>query len=230
MMLLKIWMLKYGGTMIIASDLEGTLTTGATWKGLEDYLKQEGHGLSYNLFFASRMLTYLGVKLKLVELQRFKNRWLADLIRLYFKGQTVDQFDRVADWVAEHELWPKRRPDVVAELQSHAAQGHQVVITSGVFTPIVRAFAQRAGINGVLATALEVVDGRLTGRVDGLPNAGPQKAANLITYLDGQPLLAAYGDTLADVPMLERSQTPVAVYPDTDLRPIAESRGWRIIG
>lgn len=215
--------------MIVASDLEGTVTTGATWKGLESYIKQQGHGLSYSLFFASRMAFYLGVKLKLVELQHFKNRWLADLIRLYFASQTIEQFDQAADWIAAHELWPKRRPDVIAELRQHAAQGHQVVITSGVFTPIVRAFARRAGIDGVLATSLEVVDGRLTGRVDGLPNAGPQKAANLMAYVNGQQLLAAYGDTLADVPMLERSQTPVAVYPDDDLRPIAESRGWRII-
>lgn len=216
--------------MLVASDLEGTVTTGETWKGLESYIKQQGHGLSYNLFFASRMLHYLAVKLKLAELQQFKNRWMADLIRLYFAGQTVEQFDQAADWIAEHELWPKHRPDVIAELQEHAAQGHQVVITSGVFTPIVRAFAQRAGIDQVLATSLEVIDGRLTGRVDGLPNAGPQKATNLVAYLNGQQLLAAYGDTLADVPMLERSQTPVAVYPDADLRPIAESRGWRIIG
>lgn len=215
--------------MIVASDLEGTATTGATWRGLESYIRQQGHRLSYSLFFASRIPYYLAVKLKLAELQGFKNRWLADLIRLYFAGQAVEQFDQAADWVAEHELWPKRRPDVIAELQEHAAQGHQVVITSGVYTPIVRAFARRAGIDGVLATSLEVIDGRLTGRVDGLPNAGPQKAANLMAYLNGQSLLAAYGDTLADVPMLERSQAPVAVYPDEDLRPIAESRGWRII-
>ncbi len=215
--------------MIVASDLEGTLTTGASWKGLEAYLKQEGHRLDYSLFYASQIPNYLGVKLKLVELQHFKNNWMADIVRRFFKGQPVEQFDQAADWVVDHEMWPKHRPDVIAELQEHAAQGHQVVITSGVFTPIVRAFAQRAGIDQVLATQLEVIDGRLTGRVDDKPNAGPQKAANLTAYLNGQTLLAAYGDTLADVPMLEHSQTPTAVYPDADLRPIAEARGWRII-
>ena len=42
-------------------------------------------------------------------------------------------------------------------------------------------------------------------------------------------IVAAYGDTLSDLPMMEMSEQPVAVYPDAKLRRVAEERGWRIV-
>jgi phosphoserine phosphatase len=42
-------------------------------------------------------------------------------------------------------------------------------------------------------------------------------------------IIAAYGDTLSDLPMLEMSENPIAIYPDAGLRKLAESRGWQMI-
>lgn len=39
----------------------------------------------------------------------------------------------------------------------------------------------------------------------------------------------AYGDSLDDLPMLELVERPVAVNPSSELRLVAEERGWRII-
>jgi len=42
-------------------------------------------------------------------------------------------------------------------------------------------------------------------------------------------IVAAYGNTISDLPMLEMSEQPVAVYPDAKLRRVAERRGWRVM-
>ena len=60
-------------------------------------------------------------------------------------------------------------------------------------------------------------------------NTGSEKVRRLLRLLAGRSLWAAYGDTLADVPMLELSPQPVAVCPDRHLRRVALRRGWRII-
>jgi phosphoserine phosphatase len=49
--------------------------------------------------------------------------------------------------------------------------------------------------------------------------------AGLISSVD-----FAYGDTLMDVPLLEHADHPVAVYPDANLRVLAQERGWEIMG
>ena len=42
-------------------------------------------------------------------------------------------------------------------------------------------------------------------------------------------VLAAFGDTLADVPMLALATRAVAVAPDAKLRREATTRGWEIL-
>lgn len=142
---------------------------------------------------------------------------------------TEDEFAAVAEWAVEREMWPQRRPEVIAELEGHHRDGKRVILTSGGYTPVVERFAARMGFGEVIATPLEVVDGRITGRVAGPSNTGARKAESLRAALDGNALDAAYGDTLLDGTMLELAATPVAVYPDTGLARMARQRGWRIL-
>ncbi|MEA3351044.1 MAG: haloacid dehalogenase-like hydrolase [Chloroflexota bacterium] len=102
-------------------------------------------------------------------------------------------------------------------------------IVSSAYQPIVAAFARRIG-DGVRAIGSRLVykGNRLSGVV--LPiNSYQQKAENILSFYKDTPIIAAYGDTLSDLPMLEISQTPVAVYPDDDLRSVAEAKGWRVL-
>ena len=41
--------------------------------------------------------------------------------------------------------------------------------------------------------------------------------------------LTFYSDSTNDLPLLEKSHTPVATNPDARLRAVAETRGWRIL-
>ena len=80
-----------------------------------------------------------------------------------------------------------------------------------------------------LATPIEVVDGVLTGRTLAPTQSGTEKAAAVRSLAEGAEVIAAFGDTAADVPLLELATRPVAVAPDRRLRRVAAARGWDVI-
>ena len=59
---------------------------------------------------------------------------------------------------------------------------------------------------------------------------GQDKADKIRKSLGVERIDVAYGDTSADIPMLEMAEHPVAVYPDDRLKAVALERGWEIFG
>jgi HAD superfamily phosphoserine phosphatase-like hydrolase len=210
----------------IATDLEGTLTTGATWRGFGNYLKQYRSALAYNLFLALRLPMPVLVSTGLLDQQRAKSAWIADQLKL-FTDATVEDVHHMAEWVVEHEMWPRRRPAVLEEIEQHRVNGRRVILVTGTYQPIAEVFAARIGVEA-LGTPLKFVDGRLAG-IDAAVSVKSTKADNLRAQIGDEPVLAAYGDTVSDIPMLEMAEHPTAVHPDKRLRAAADARGWRII-
>jgi HAD superfamily hydrolase (TIGR01490 family) len=213
--------------MTVASDLEGTLTTGAQVLGIARYCLRHGRILPLVRFFVVRLPGLIFVRFGLTDKQAHGDRLLMDLPQLLKGMSELDVYD-VAAWVVEHELWPKRRQSAIAELQRQRAAGHQIVVCSGAFQPIVEAFAQRIDAIGI-GTPLEMQNGRATGRISGLINDGTTKVEQLRAVLSGKGLDYAYSDGISDLPMLEFSKTPVVIHPDDKLKKVAQSKGWRII-
>jgi len=210
---------------IVAFDLEGTLTAGVAWEGLRDYLLAHGEGDKFRRFFRKNLLPVLAFRFGLLRDERaFKERWILGIMRL-FADYTTQRFEEVAAWVVERTFWPNRRDLLVAELERHVANGRHVIIVSGMFEPILQQFAAKLQVAS-MGTALEVVNGRLTGEIIGQLNVGRAKVARL--QQAGQ-LVAAYGDTARDIPMLELAETAVAVHPDKQLRQAALQNNWRIL-
>src|SRR5439155_26338517 len=87
------------------------------------------------------------------------------------------------------------------------------------------------GLDGVVGTRAEVVDGRYTGELDGEMCHGPEKARR-VAQLAGENDIDldrsyAYSDSVNDLPLLELVGFPVAMNPDRALRQIARQRGWQ---
>jgi HAD superfamily phosphoserine phosphatase-like hydrolase len=217
--------------IIVASDLEGTLTTGETWKGIARYLERNGKSRAYRNFFNAR---FAGALLARAGLNRreFQNRWITDLLGL-FEGAYYGEFLEAAEWVVEHELWHNRRRSVLAVLETCKSEGARVILASGTYQPVLEVFAKRCSPNlggfEVIGTKLEMVTGKLTGKIVGQVNVGKVKAASLQAALYSEPLEAAFGDTMPDLPMLEMAQNPVVIPTDPKLERLALKRGWQII-
>lgn len=215
--------------MIAAFDLEGTLTTGETWKGMAAWMKANGRGEQYQQFFNRNLLSAILARLGLVNKRAFQDRFMAGAGEL-LEGLSEAELQAVGLWVVENELWPERRLDVMVEVQLLLDRGGQVILCSATFQPMLRAFAAKLGPEVVaLGTPLEIMGGRFSGKIVGKVRSGETKAQHLREFLAGRPLEAAYGDTLPDQWMLELAQKPVAVYPDAGLRKVAQSKGWRVI-
>jgi phosphoserine phosphatase len=133
----------------------------------------------------------------------------------------------VGDWAVEHDLWNKRRDDVIARLKEHAAGGAQVYIASSVIEPIIQPFAERIGAQ-MIGTPVEYSEGRV--RVAGDLVAQERKIEKVLERVGVERVDFAYGDTAQDVPLLEHAEHPVAVYPDEALKDTALQRGWEILG
>jgi HAD superfamily hydrolase (TIGR01490 family) len=115
----------------------------------------------------------------------------------------------------------------------HLAQGHRVFFVSGTLAPLALIFAKRFhGAVGVRATELEIRDGRWTGRLVGEHLSGAAKAHAILKLARKYDLSLArsyaYGNDVADTPMLSAVGHAVVVNPSKPLARLARDRGWQV--
>lgn len=212
--------------MIVVSDMMGTLTTGSPVVGLVDWVKHNQSRLQAQLYLASIAPSYFLAKRGWIDRQSWGQTLMINSLSM-IRDATPEKMDSVAGWVMEHNLWKKRREDVIARLASHISQGAQVYIASSVIEPFIEPFAKRIGAQ-IIGTPVEYADGRV--RVAGDLVAQERKIEKVLSQLGVERVDVAYGDTEQDIPLLEHSHHPVAVYPDAALRAVAQARGWEILG
>ena len=104
--------------------------------------------------------------------------------------------------------------------------GYKLAILSGGFDFFAQRLQQRLGIDYAFANRLEIVEGRLTGRVLGEIVDGPRKA-ELLAMLAAQEGLSleqtiAVGDGANDIPMLSAAGLGVAFHAKPIVRRQAE--------
>ena len=212
--------------MIVISDMMGTLTTGSPVIGLVDWVRHNQSKIQARLYMLSIAPSYFMAKRGWLDWQSWAQGLMVDSLKMV-KDATPEKMKVVAEWVAEHDLWKKRRDDVIARLRAHAGQGAQVYIASSVIEPFIEPFARRIGAQ-TIGTPVEFADGRV--RVKGELVAQERKIEQVLSRLHVERVDFAYGDTAQDVPLLEHAEHPVAVYPDDALKDIAIKRGWEILG
>jgi phosphoserine phosphatase len=212
--------------MIVVSDMMGTLTTGSPFIGLMDWVKHNQSKLQANLTMASVMPAYLLAKNGFIDWQLWGQKLMIDSLG-YVKNVDEEKLKQVSEWVVEHDLWKKRREDVIERLVKHREGGAQVYIASSVVEPFIEPFARRIGAE-VSGTPVEIRNGRL--QMVGELAASEKKIELILNRLGVKRVDYAYGDTMMDVPMLDHADHPVAVYPDAKLKQHALAKGWEIIG
>ncbi len=118
-------------------------------------------------------------------------------------------------------------------LARHRSRGDALLIITATNRFITGPIAERLGVDDLIAVEPEVVDGRYTGKVSGVPSYREGKVVRLEAWLEDKEVGLEdawfYSDSHNDLPLLEKVEHPVAVDPDETLRAEAERRGWRII-
>lgn len=212
--------------MIVVSDMMGTLTTGSPVIGLVDWVRHNQSKTQAQMYMLSIAPAYVLAKRGWIDWQAWGQNLMIKSLGMV-KGATPEKMKRVGEWAVEHNLWRKRREDIIARLKEHAVQGAQIYIASSVVEPLIKPFAERIGAQ-TIGTPVEYADGKV--RVAGDLVAQERKIEQVLSRLGVDRLDFAYGDTAQDVPLLEHADHPVAVYPDEKLKAIALERGWEIFG
>lgn len=211
---------------IVVSDIEGTLTDGSSWKALQRYYMTYLNPWAYRFFILRWLPRYPLVKAGILNREKAVREWMNREIKL-LKGISPYEFNNIANWIVENEMWSQRREYQVKELEEYKVSGIKIVLVSSAYQPLVDQFANHLEADSI-GSSLIYRENKLTGVVTPI-NAYQQKADNILARYQNEKILAAYGDTISDLPMMELSENPVAVTPSPELRKIAEHRNWRII-
>lgn len=140
-------------------------------------------------------------------------------------------------WHAEFmtaRVLPMIAPGAWDLLARHAADLRVIVTATNSF--VTAPIARHLGVDHLIATEPEQVNGEFTGRVSGIPSFREGKVDRLEAWLaarggnlDAVAECWFYSDSLNDLPLLGRVRRPVAVKPDATLRAHAERAGWPIL-
>lgn len=153
-----------------------------------------------------------------------------------FKGRSQSLIKKIiALWFEE----VKRIPGgiyisaTLDEIHRHQREGTKIVLVSGSFYELLDPIAKELKVDHVLATRLQIIAGRYTGRIEQPQMIGIGKAfaiRSLLSQHEADPSICwAYGDHISDITMLEEVGHPNIVSCEPSMLALADKRGWRII-
>lgn len=159
-----------------------------------------------------------------------------EFLEFVFKPLSNHDLETLKSWreaYLQQKIRPIMLPAAEALVEKHRSQGDTLLIITATNSFLTAPIAQMMGIDNLIATDPEMLDGRFTGRVAGKPSFQHGKVERLRHWLQSrhEDLSGSifYSDSHNDLPLLELVDTPVAVDPDPKLQAVAQERGWKIL-
>jgi putative phosphoserine phosphatase/1-acylglycerol-3-phosphate O-acyltransferase len=145
------------------------------------------------------------------------------------KGWSVEKV-RQAATLAVPGLLELVAPYALERMAALRASGYRLVLATTTPIDYLEPFAAALGLDDVIATRYEEVDGRYTGRIlDGFVwGLGKLQAVKRWCVAEGEELseAAAYSDSVFDIPLLASVGDPHTVNADLSLLAVAKLRRW----
>ena len=122
-------------------------------------------------------------------------------------------------------------------VQKHLRDDAAVVIVTATNEFVTRPIATAFGVHELIAVELErdPATQEWTGEIRGTPSFREGKITRVAEWLHARGLdwdgvhITFYSDSMNDLPLLEKAQTPIATNPDPKLRALAKERGWQVL-
>ena len=173
---------------------------------------------------------YKAGRLDMAEYVRFVTRAMRPF--------TPEQLLAAQEQYGREYIAPHIRQPALDLLAQHRAAGHTLVLTTATVCYIARPIGQQLGFadEHIITTQLHYTEqGCITGESVGQFNLREGKVHNFERWLQargwdwGDVHITFYSDSINDLPLLEKANTPVAPNPDAQLRQIATERNWHIM-
>ena len=160
------------------------------------------------------------------------NAFLQFVFEPLAKNSMKDLLAWRADYL-QQKILPIILPKGLELIEQHRQQGDTLLIITATNSFLTTPIAELLKIDNLIATDPEMLDGRYTGKVFGVPSFQHGKVERLQHWLDEhqQDLAGSYfySDSHNDLPLLEQVDTPIAVDTDDKLAEVARQRDWKIL-
>ena len=173
-------------------DFDGTVTTKDSFADFIFY----SHGVLRTLWgvlvVSPVLILYV---LKVIPNGKAKQKVFA----YFYKGWEKKDFEAAATRYIQERLTAIIRPAAMKRLEWHKEQGHRIVIVSASFENYLKPWCEAHGFD-LLATRVEVKDGKLTGQFASKNCYGEEKVNRIkeAYHLGDFEFIYAYGDSQAD--------------------------------
>ncbi len=190
------------------------------------------------LFFKKKMSTWK-VSVIILWFLAYKMGIVKDVVRIrefafkVFEGWDAATMNQLMDQFYEKYLSLNLNPSLIERLKMHQLRGDVVIILSATIKEIAEYLARNLNVNAVIATELEILDGKYTGKIKGDIPYGEIKSKFIEEFILKNNFSLnetyAYADHITDLPMLKLVRRPVVINPESKLRVIAKDLGWEIL-
>lgn len=153
--------------------------------------------------------------------------------RHYLRGKKQGGIQALARECFERRLSPRIPRRALERMEAHRERGEPVILISASLELLLEHFGRHLGAQASRGTPLEVVQGELTGRLNGVSPWGEEKVAVARQLAEAHEIdlgsSFAYANDLSDAYLLSSVGHPVAVNPSRRLRNLARELGWEIV-
>jgi HAD superfamily hydrolase (TIGR01490 family) len=156
--------------------------------------------------------------------------------RFQLKILTQHSMETLEQWRSryiEEKITPVLLTKAEALIEQHRQQQDTLVVITATNRFITGPIAELYNIQHLLATEPEIINGRYSGAITGVPCFQDGKVEQLESWLETRRLTLDdswfYSDSHNDLPLLNRVSHPVAVDPDEILKQHAGEHGWPVI-
>lgn len=210
-------------------DLDNTLLAGDSDFQWAQFLMEEGV-IDRETHQAKNIKFYEDYKKGTLDIFAFLDFQLEPLTR-YPRSQLETWHQRYM----KRKVLPMMTDKARKLVEKHRASGDLMMVITATNSFVTQPIAEAFGIEHLIGTVPEEVNGEFTGRVVGTPSFQEGKVSRLQQWLAerGQSLADFeswfYSDSQNDLPLLKMVNHPVAVNPDPVLESYAREQGWPVI-
>jgi HAD superfamily hydrolase (TIGR01490 family) len=208
-------------------DLDNTLIAGDSDHSWGEFLVQKNL-VDAQVYAEANDRFYQQYKAATLDIQEYLTFSLAPLTHY-----TLDELAAFHQEFMRDYIEPMMLPKAKALLQQHRNQGDYLLIITATNSFVTHPIAKYLGVDDILASDAEILDGRYTGKGTGTPCFQGGKVIRLQAWLSEKNFnlddAYFYSDSINDLPLLEQVPNPVAVDADERLSKIAQERDWKIM-
>ena len=213
-------------------DFDGTIYKYETYTLMMDHIKHHPkYQDKYKSFYYSIVPPYLAYKMRVYSEAKMKLNLTQKYLKL-FEGNTAEEVTEYLSEIAE-KMSGDFNPLVLERMRQHKDKGDVVMVVSGAYKPLLELCLEDLPVDYIIGTEIPM-EGDYVAPETPIDHVQAERKTELILQklqhkeVDWENSYA-YGDSTADLPVLDMVGNPVVVCPDVKLQEIANEKKWTLI-